>query len=375
MDPRPRSNGRPSQEGAVYRLPTLLKEGRPVKDELRQAIDTIPGFVWSALPDGSVDFLNQRWCDYTGVSLQDASGRGWQSAIHPEDLPQLVDYWSSLLNGREPGEFEARLRRSDGHVSVVLDPGRAVVRRARTRREVVWPEHRHRRSKTSRDPARRRKAVARNGRLGLRVADCPGRVCAPSSTRPPAVAIAASCWWSLMRSTVRHAAAPTLPSEFSHAIDGRSTSVPYWGPCAMAIDQKTPVIVSDIGQDARWDNFEWCRLALAVGLRSCWTTPILSQAGSPLGTFAIYQREVGEPTPAADRPHRAIHAHCQHCGRARTSRRGAQTEPGAVGESAALEHDWQFQLPRRHRRIDAVGRNLPDLRIRSEQASAAGSHA
>ena len=64
----------------------------------------------------------------------------------------------------------------------------------------------------------------------------------------------------------------------------------------MAIDQKTPVIVSDIGQDARWDNGEWSRLALAVGLQSCWTTPILSQAGTPLGTFAIYQREVGSPT-------------------------------------------------------------------------------
>ena len=65
----------------------------------------------------------------------------------------------------------------------------------------------------------------------------------------------------------------------------------------MAIDQKTQVIVSDIGQDARWDNLEWCGLALSVGLRSCWTTPILSQAGNPLGTFAIYQREVGRPTP------------------------------------------------------------------------------
>ena len=85
-----------------------------MKDELRQAIDTIPGFVWSALPDGRVDFLNQRWCDYIGVSLQDASGEGWLSAIHPEDLPRLMDDWSALLNDREPGEFEARLRRSDG---------------------------------------------------------------------------------------------------------------------------------------------------------------------------------------------------------------------------------------------------------------------
>ena len=98
-------------------------------------------------------------------------------------------------------------------------------------------------------------------------------------------------------STVRHAAAPSLPPEFSHAIDGRSTSAPYWGPCAMAIDQKAPVMVPDIGQDARWSNDEWSTLALAVGLRSCWTTPILSQAGTPLGTFAIYQREVGSPTP------------------------------------------------------------------------------
>ena len=47
-----------------------------MKDEFRQAIDTIPGLVWSALPDGSVDFLNKRWCEYTGISLQDASRQG-----------------------------------------------------------------------------------------------------------------------------------------------------------------------------------------------------------------------------------------------------------------------------------------------------------
>jgi PAS domain S-box-containing protein len=99
------------------------------------------------------------------------------------------------------------------------------------------------------------------------------------------------------RATVRHAAAPTLPSDFRRAIDGRSISGPYWGPCAMAIDRKTPVIVSNIEHDVRWDSFEWSRLALAAGLRSCWTTPILSQAGNPLGTFAIYQQDVGGPTP------------------------------------------------------------------------------
>jgi signal transduction histidine kinase len=96
--------------------------------------------------------------------------------------------------------------------------------------------------------------------------------------------------------TIRHAAAPTLPAEFSRAIDGRSLSVPYWGPCAMAIAEKTQVIVPDIGQDDRWDNREWCQLALAAGLHSCWTTPILSRTGDPLGTFAMYRRDVGTPT-------------------------------------------------------------------------------
>ena len=83
-------------------------------DEIRRAIDTIPGFVWSALPDGQVDFLNQRWCDYTGVSLADARGWGWQAAIHPEDRARLQTMWRSLLQSGEGGEAEARLRRSDG---------------------------------------------------------------------------------------------------------------------------------------------------------------------------------------------------------------------------------------------------------------------
>ena len=267
-----------------------------MKDELRQAIDTIPGFVWSALPDGSVDFLNRRWCDYTGLSAQDASGRGWQSAIHPKDLPQFVSYWSSLLNGREPGEFEARLRRSDGTFRWFLI--RAVPLCDESGRVVKW----YGQNTDIEDRKRAETLLAEEKRLLEMVAvGCELPIVLDALCT--AVNDASSgCHCSILLVepgglTVRHAAAPSLPSDFSQAIDGRSTATPYWGPCAMAIDQKTPVIVRDIEQDARWDRFEWCRLALGVGLRSCWTTPILSQAGTHLGTFAIYQREVGSPTP------------------------------------------------------------------------------
>jgi PAS domain S-box-containing protein len=95
---------------------------------------------------------------------------------------------------------------------------------------------------------------------------------------------------------LQHGAAPTLPPLLSEAIHGRPV-VPYWGPCAMAVHQKTQVIVADVAVDDRWEPHEWRDLMLGYGLRSCWTTPILSLAGRVLGTFAIYKPGIGNPTP------------------------------------------------------------------------------
>src|SRR5262247_2333351 len=81
---------------------------------LRKIIDTIPALVWCGLPDGSKEFLNKRWHDYTGLSPEESHGWGWQASFHPEDLPRLMDKWRELLASGEPGEIEARLRRHDG---------------------------------------------------------------------------------------------------------------------------------------------------------------------------------------------------------------------------------------------------------------------
>ncbi len=54
-------------------------------------IDTIPTLAWCNLPDGSNEFLNQRWHDYTGLSPQEAHGWGWKVTIHPEDLGRLLE--------------------------------------------------------------------------------------------------------------------------------------------------------------------------------------------------------------------------------------------------------------------------------------------
>ncbi len=74
----------------------------------------IPALAWSCRPDGTTEFLNRRWLDYTGLSLEEALGWGWKVAIHPEDLGKLMATWLGLLASGEPGEEEARLRRFDG---------------------------------------------------------------------------------------------------------------------------------------------------------------------------------------------------------------------------------------------------------------------
>jgi PAS domain S-box-containing protein len=91
-----------------------------MENELSRVVDALPGLVWTALPDGRIDFLNQRWCEYSGLSVEEALGvdqaygGGWQTAIHPEDLPGLLERWRSILVSGEQGEMEARLRRFDG---------------------------------------------------------------------------------------------------------------------------------------------------------------------------------------------------------------------------------------------------------------------
>jgi len=95
-------------------LRTALAEIQRSETNLRKIIDTIPTIAWCNLPDGSNEFLNRRWHDYSGLTSEESSGWGWKSTIHPEDLPKVLDKWSELLASGEPGEIEGRMRRHDG---------------------------------------------------------------------------------------------------------------------------------------------------------------------------------------------------------------------------------------------------------------------
>jgi formate hydrogenlyase transcriptional activator len=82
--------------------------------ELRDVIETIPSMAWSAAIDGAAEFFNRRWLDYAGLTADQAHGWGWTSAVHPDDLKDLTEYWQAMLASGKPGEIEGRLRRFDG---------------------------------------------------------------------------------------------------------------------------------------------------------------------------------------------------------------------------------------------------------------------
>jgi PAS domain S-box-containing protein len=85
---------------------------RRSEDRLRLVVDTLPALVWSKLPDGNADFLNQRFREYTGLTLEEGLGWGWMNAFHPEDRAE--EEWRTAFAAGEPFEKEARLRRADG---------------------------------------------------------------------------------------------------------------------------------------------------------------------------------------------------------------------------------------------------------------------
>ena len=78
--------------------------------ELRSFIDRIPTMAWSALPDGSLDFFNRPFRDYTGLSPDQLYGSKWKSAIHHDDIRQFESWWEGLGQSDEAGTTEVRLR-------------------------------------------------------------------------------------------------------------------------------------------------------------------------------------------------------------------------------------------------------------------------
>jgi PAS domain S-box-containing protein len=88
--------------------------------------ETIPNFIWICEPDGSGAYFNTRWLEYTGQSVEEASGKGWHNAIHPLDRELVLEDWKITLNLGEPSSIQYRLMDLHGHYKWFLTHSVAV---------------------------------------------------------------------------------------------------------------------------------------------------------------------------------------------------------------------------------------------------------
>src|SRR5882762_771570 len=267
------------------------------EDYLRLTIDTIPVLAWCTGPDGSTEFLNQRWLDYTGLTIEEARVWGWKVAIHPDDLPELLDVWQGFLASGESGELEARLRRADGvyrwflfRVEPLRNPQGTIVKWYGTNTDI--------------DDRKRTEALlaAENQILemvatGRPLAEILDGLCRLVETLCDK-SLASILLIDPSGRCLRRGAGPSFPEAFMAAVDGIEIG-PCVGSCGTAAFRKEQVIVSDIETDPLWADYR--ELALAYGLRAGWSTPILSSHGSVVGVFGIYGREPGSPAPQHQR--------------------------------------------------------------------------
>ena len=89
-----------------------IRQLKAQEKRLRDVVETIPAMTFTALSDGSSTFVNKRWTEYTGLSVEQSSGAGWQRAIHPEDLVRHSEKWRICVATGQLFEDEARFRRA-----------------------------------------------------------------------------------------------------------------------------------------------------------------------------------------------------------------------------------------------------------------------
>lgn len=113
-----------SRDGRIIGASTIARDVRGIdesREQLRESdahfralADSISHFAWMADAKGWIFWYNQRWCDYTGTSLDEMRGWGWKAVHHPDHVDRVVRNIQRSLDTGEPWEDTHPLRGADG---------------------------------------------------------------------------------------------------------------------------------------------------------------------------------------------------------------------------------------------------------------------
>ncbi|PYU19112.1 MAG: hypothetical protein DMG32_25035, partial [Acidobacteria bacterium] len=261
--------------------------------DYRLLVDTIPPLAWSSSPDGSVHFVNQRWREFTGLSLEESCGWGWKTALHPDDLPTLAEKWEALGDANADQACEVRLRRSDGAFrwfsfrrEPLRDESGSVTRWYGTGIDIDHAKQRE----TLHAAEKRTLEMVADGASLREVLD---QLCNSIEVQV-APSVTTVLVMDADRKQLWQGGGQRVPHEWI------STIIPVpvafqAGLCGTAAFLKARVIVPDVATESNWPD-QYRDLALRNGIRAAWSEPILTKEKEVLGTFALYSHQSRVPT-------------------------------------------------------------------------------
>jgi PAS domain S-box-containing protein len=106
-----------------YGSGTDIHVRKEAEERIKLTLHTVPGHLWTARPDGWVDFLTQRWMDYTGIPVEQSLGWSWEKVVHPDDNEPVLGKWRAAVEEKKPFEAEVRVKRFDGQYRWFLSRG------------------------------------------------------------------------------------------------------------------------------------------------------------------------------------------------------------------------------------------------------------
>jgi PAS domain S-box-containing protein len=179
MDVTEQWKARTELEKAFEEIKERTEAARRSERELRDVVNTVPAQVWSTSPEGQVDFVNDRWLQFTGLALDEAFGWKWEAVLHPDDGTRVVTDWHTALKNGRAMESETRVRRADGEYCWWII--RNVPLRDENGRLVRWYgtaidiEDRKRAEQALRKSEERWRSVFENSAIGVALTDLNGR--------------------------------------------------------------------------------------------------------------------------------------------------------------------------------------------------------
>src|SRR5258705_1423977 len=179
MDVTEQWKARTELQKAFEEIKQRTEAARRSERELRDVVNTVPAYVWSTSPEGQVDFVNDRWLQFTGLATDEAFGWKWEAVVHPDDRTSVVADWHTALKNGRAMESEARVRRADGEYCWWFM--RNVPLRDETGKLVRWYgtaidiEDRKRAEQALRKSEERWRSVFENSAIGVALTDLNGR--------------------------------------------------------------------------------------------------------------------------------------------------------------------------------------------------------